>query len=327
MSRIATRLGMSVVLLLATGQAIAQKDGEQLYRSDHALVRYAGIEPSQAEAIARVVDASRKVAVDSYHFNLPQTISVTVDCGPGNKVRLFNDGQDRLSLSIRSPEQLKPPSESGIFHLYGLCHEVGHLAMYRVIQDHHWLSHAGAEGWAHFLGSQMVDGVYDALGESGWCYPYDYRQDGTARLDAQLSEPNPNKVSQAAGLWRELAGLIGSERIAPLFEAWGEAEVDPADPGAALRRALLEIKEDEQVALRTEPIEAPTRFMICVGFNPTGTKGVYVFHDAAAGDTEIGREGQSRVGLPGRMGNPMSEGDWLIRAVIDQHEDADALRE
>ncbi len=412
---------------------------EQLHRADHAVVRYTGIEPDQAKAVAGVVETSRQLAVDRYSFGMPETITVTIDVAPRNKVRLFTDGNDRLNLSLRSADQLRPPEESGIFNLYGMCHELGHIAMYRAIPQHGWLNTAGAEGWAHYLGSELTDGVFDTLGESGWCYPYDYKQDGTARLNQQLAAEKPSDTARAAGLWRDLVSLIGEDNIAPLFKAWGEAEVDPTDPSPALRRVVIDLHDDpavadwwnrfeplmirvqprsdftartakptellrqptelahddgqpkakrsiaggghavayeapgpgwyltqvriygsrygqprppaedfsvwlcdaegqvarefkfpyktftrgnpKWVALRVEPTEVPTDFIVCVGFNPTGTKGVFVHHDDAADG------GGSYSGLPGNLGEPMARGNWLIRAVIDQHEEADALRE
>lgn len=441
------RIAHAVVLtaaLLGPSAPAGAGDHEQIYRGDHALVRYTGVEPAQAEAIATVVEAARQVAIDQYGFDMPNTITITVDSGPKNKVRLFNDGRDRLSLSLKSDEQLRPPLESGIFHVYGLSHEVGHLAMYRAIPQHSWLNSVGAEGWAHYSGSQIVDGVYEAESESAWCYPYDYRKDGSARLEAQLSSEHPGEIAQGAALWKELAEYIGPAQIAPLFKAWGAADIDPADPGSALRRVLLDLHDDEKIAdwwnraeplliraqprsgfavrtakptdlmrkpsnlalddgkpagkrsiaggghavtfdapgpgwyltqvrilgsryghprppaedfsvwlcdedgqvirefkfpykvfakgnprwiqLQTEPTETPPRFTICVGFNPTGTKGVFVHHDGEAGD-DRDAGASSRVGLPGQLGDPMSEGDWMIRVVIDQRKDADALRE
>ncbi len=444
MIRAVSVLTMTATTLIAPAVTHGQ-DQEQVHRGDHALVRYTGVEAAQAEAIATVVEATRQVAIERYGFDMPATITIRVNSQPGNKVRLFNDGHDRLDLSLRSPDQLRPPNESGIFHLYGLCHEVGHLAMYRAIPRHGWLNAAGAEGWAHFIGSEMVDGVYETHGESAWCFPYDYREDGTARLDAQLAEDEPGEVARAAGLWRELVRIIGPKHIAPLFSAWGQAELDPSDPGAELRRVLLDLHDDEQltgwwnraellmiqtqprsgfnartakptalmrqprelaidngkpagkrsiaggghavtletpgpgwyltkvrifgsryghprppkedfsvwlcdedgqvirefkfpygkfargnpkwVILATEPTEVPQRFVICVGFNPTGTKGVFVHHDSGPGVGGNDEGGPSRVGLPGRLGDAMSEGDWMIRALIDQRKDADALRE
>lgn len=433
------------VLLSLVSLSQAQTAPQQVCRSDHVLVRYTGIDPQQAEAISGVVETARQIAIDRYAFDMPETIEVRVGCDAGNKVRLFNDGHDRLDLSLYSAEQLRPPSESGIFHLYGLCHEVGHMAMYRTIPRHDWLSTAGAEGWAHYIGSVLVDGVYDTAGEPGWCYPYDYQADGTARLDAQLAQPDPGEIARAAGLWRELVTLIGADQMAPLFQAWGAAEIDPADPGAALRRVLLEQHDDAGLAdwwnraeallirkqprseftahtakptelmrqprdlawddgkttgkrsiaggghavtfdapgpgwyltqvniygsrygqtqppkedfsvwlcdedgrvireflfpyskfargnprwvlLMTEPTEVPARFTVCVGFNPTGTKGVYVHHAGSATDMHGTQGGQSRVGLPGRFGEPMGDDHWMIRVRIDQRTDADALRE
>ncbi len=442
--RVFLALIVAMVSLTASSAAAAEPRS-RIHRADHALVEYTGLEPSQAQAIATVVQATRQVAIERYGFDMPTTIHVRVHSQPGNKVRLFNDGHDRLDLSLRSPDQLRPPNESGIFHLYGLCHEVGHLAMYRAIPRHGWLNSDGAEGWAHFIGSEMVDGVYEVHGASAWCYPYEYLADGTARLDAQLAEDEPGDVAQAAAMWRELVRIIGPDHIAPLFTAWGKAQIDPVDPGAELRRILLDLNDDEQLAdwwnraepmmiqvqprsgfkartakptslmrqprelkidngqpagkrsiaggghavtltapgpgwyltqvrifgsryghprppkedfsvwlcdkdgqvirefkfpyrrfargnpkwlaLPCEPTEVPPRFTICVGFNPTGTKGVFVHHDSATADSEGERDGASRTGLPGRLGDAMSEGNWMIRAVIDQRKDADSLRE
>ena len=54
---------------------------------------------------------------------------------------------------------------------------------------------------------------------------------------------------------------------------------------------------------------SPKDFVLCLNFNPTGTKGVYVSHDA---------EGKSLVGLPGKPGGSFTGGDWMIRAVTDK---------
>ena len=67
---------------------------------------------------------------------------------------------------------------------------------------------------------------------------------------------------------------------------------------------------------------APTRVLreliVCVGFNPTGTKGVFVSRDAEA-------SGHSLTGLPGRPGRNFTTGDWLIRVDLYQPKTADAL--
>ena len=60
-----------------------------------------------------------------------------------------------------------------------------------------------------------------------------------------------------------------------------------------------------------DPAELPAegKFILCVGFNPQQTKGVYVHYDKAA-------EGDNRTGLPGQLNDAFAQGDWMIRAVV-----------
>ena len=63
------------------------------------------------------------------------------------------------------------------------------------------------------------------------------------------------------------------------------------------------------VTIPVTPTKVPPDFIICVAFNPTATNGVYVHYDS-------GGSGSSFMGLPGGMGRPFGDGDWLIRAVV-----------
>jgi RNA polymerase sigma-70 factor (ECF subfamily) len=65
------------------------------------------------------------------------------------------------------------------------------------------------------------------------------------------------------------------------------------------------------VTLKTDKTKLPAEFIICVGFDPHQTKGVYVYHDSES-------SGNSLSGLPGDDMEEFTEGDWLIRAVIEQ---------
>jgi hypothetical protein len=67
--------------------------------------------------------------------------------------------------------------------------------------------------------------------------------------------------------------------------------------------------DSKWVTLRLKPTKLPKDFVLCLNFNPTGTKGVYVSHDA---------EGKSLVGLPGKPAGSFTGGDWMIRAVTDK---------
>ncbi len=69
--------------------------------------------------------------------------------------------------------------------------------------------------------------------------------------------------------------------------------------------------KSEWVTLKVPPTEVPQDFIICVGFDPTRTKGVYVSRDKEG-------SGNSLTGLPGRGARAFNRGDWLIRARVDQ---------
>jgi hypothetical protein len=199
-----------------------------------------GVPAEYQHAIAGTIEAARQICVDRYGFDMPELIHVELNAEPKGTVRLFNDGVDRFSLTVKSERDLKQPKQSGVFHLYGFCHETAHLAMYRPIKTHGWLSTAGAEGWAHWLGSHLVDAVYEMHGEALWPDRYDYRADGTKRLTAQLSAAKPSDVALGAKLWGELAEIVGEKTLTEVFLAWGQLDVDPSNPRASLEPALAQ---------------------------------------------------------------------------------------
>ena len=63
--------------------------------------------------------------------------------------------------------------------------------------------------------------------------------------------------------------------------------------------------------MRLRPTEIPAKFIVCVGLNPTGSKGVFVGHDQ-------GGSGNSLSGLPGGSSRPFADGDWMIRVTVDR---------
>jgi hypothetical protein len=212
-------------------------------------VNFDGIDPAQAQAIADTLSAARSVYTDDFGADMPEKIICKVTCGPGTPTRLYTDGHDRVFLSIPSKSKLDQPQKSGTFTLYGLCHELGHMAMYRTLKKRDWMTTAGAEGWAHFTGSTVVDRVYELKGEALWADKYDYRQDGMARLERALKSASPSEIDRGAGQWRELDKIVGRAALRHVFERWQAATIDPANPGEALAAALLSKTPEKQQAL------------------------------------------------------------------------------
>ena len=85
------------VLVVCTSQVVAAE-----HRLEHVVVTYEGISERYAEAIARTVAAARDVCASEYSFDMPATIRVKVTVTPRQRPRLFNDGVDTFSLSVRS---------------------------------------------------------------------------------------------------------------------------------------------------------------------------------------------------------------------------------
>ncbi|MCK4850150.1 MAG: tetratricopeptide repeat protein, partial [Phycisphaerae bacterium] len=63
------------------------------------------------------------------------------------------------------------------------------------------------------------------------------------------------------------------------------------------------------VTLRIEPTPLPESFIICAGFNPERTKGVYVHYDESV-------SGNSFFALPGQKSRVFNQGEWMIHAVL-----------
>jgi hypothetical protein len=218
-----------LLLLICTGASGA------VVTAPNVRVEYEGISADQANAIAQTLSAARKVYAEQFGFDMPDRILCSVECGAGKESRLYTDGEDRVFLSMPSPDKLLRPAKSGTFTVYGLCHELGHVAMYRILKDRGWLTTAALEGWAHYAGSVVVDEVYKAHGEKLWTPdPYDYRADGTARLLKQRNQRSPSPTVVAASAWSVLAEHVGFKGIRPVFQAWQDADIHPTDDKAAV---------------------------------------------------------------------------------------------
>ena len=221
-------------------------------KSPHVDLKYNGIDEPHAKAVVETIAAARNIYVTHFGFDMPETIRASVTCAPGQPNRLFTDGTDSLFLSMPDTRSLAPPNKSGTFTLYGLCHELGHIAMYRILKQRDWMTTAAAEGWAHYAGSIVVDHVYMTKGEKLWPEPYDYRADGTARLKKQLASPTPSPIARGAEQWQKLDAIIGAKSFPELFAAWNAAAPDkpPDKPADALLSTLIQAHPQKEHALR-----------------------------------------------------------------------------
>jgi hypothetical protein len=273
----------------------------------------------QARALAETLAAAREVYVDELGFDMPEVLRLSVICGVPTE--LFNDGQDMIFLSLASMDALAPPAKSGVSNIYGMCHELGHIAMYRALKDRDWITNAAAEGWAHYIGSVVVDRVFAAKGESLWPEPYDYRKDGTARLEKDLASNTPSEEARGAAQWRKLEPLIGLRGFAKLFAAWQAARIDPVRPSAGLLNTLINLDPQRQDALSAwwkeanpvlvEQLQVSEFALAQAAPSALSGQPVKLVLDRGSKDGQVSIAG----GGHGRKFTAPSEGDWYITAV------------
>jgi hypothetical protein len=74
-------------------------------------------------------------------------------------------------------------------------------------------------------------------------------------------------------------------------------------------------------SFRIRPTRVPENFIVCFGFNPQATKGVYVSYDSQTSET-------SMIGVPEQgEAKPFAKGNWLIRCKIEKRADNSAKTE
>jgi len=205
------------------------------------------VDNAHARALAETLGAARDVYV-ALGFDMPDTVNLSITCG-GDSANLFTDGYDQLFLSIKSIDDLAPPAKSGVFNIYGMSHELGHIAMYRILKNRDWMTDAAAEGWAHYIGSDVVDSVFAAKGTSLWPEQYDYLQDGTARLQKDTSSKFPSDVAVAAAQWQALGSIIGPRNFVSLFSAWQTASITSTRPWKTLLPAIQKLQPRSETTL------------------------------------------------------------------------------
>lgn len=185
-------------------------------------VRVTRIDRVYGEAFAAILCEARREYEDTFGLSLPETIVLEAKREPQGNLSLWTDGDSCLFLTISSKRQLAPSPRTGIFNIYGLCHELGHMVMYRRMKNQVGLPDGVGEGWAHYGGSVVVDAVADRLGQSIWPEPYDVAAvEGTARLKRQIEGKKWEELDptgRAAKVFYEMDKRFGRQVLAKAFD-------------------------------------------------------------------------------------------------------------
>jgi hypothetical protein len=112
-----------------------------------------------------------------------------------------------IHFLAESEAALNAPDRGGPHHVFGIAHEFGHLAM--MFDDGVF-----GQGFASYLGSEVVDYIHRRLGDAAWPRPYDCaKTEGVARLRTWTETADPGTENAAAGALDAIAQAHGPKVI------------------------------------------------------------------------------------------------------------------
>ena len=185
-------------------------------------VRYARFDRIFAEAYGRILGEALEV-YESHGFKMPREVVLEAQIDPSS-TRLWTDGKAGMFLHLKSKDLLAPAIRSGVFNIYGMCHELGHIAMYRNMENLAGLPDGVGEGWAHYAGSVIVTEVAGRLGKSIWPEYYDVAEvEGIGRLKKAAAKADPwdklDSTSRAALVFYRMETEFGRDKVAAAMTA------------------------------------------------------------------------------------------------------------
>ncbi len=242
--------GLIVGFALGVAQQGAEQTGTLLGK--HFRVSYPKALQAYAKALLQIGDAAWEAYRELYNLTLPELIELQIRLVPekGEKfASLWTDGQRFIFLEVGSEKPLLSPERGGAHNVYGICHELAHIALYSRISQVAGIPEGFAEGWAHYFGSVITSHLFEKLGAEVYPDPHNYHEtSGLGRLLKQFETHKDSETLVAKSLY-EIERKYGRQKL-----------------GEALNRALsqrpsgreLVIKFVEALAAVTGDPEAKT---------------------------------------------------------------------
>ena len=175
------------------------------------------IDKAYGEAFAAILSEARREYEETFGLSLSETVQLKAERDPEGELRLWTGGESHLFLTITLKEQLAPSPQSGVYSIYGMCHELGHMVMYSKMRSMVGLPQGVGEGWAHYAGSVVVDAVASRLGKNIWPELYDVAAtEGIARLKKKVEGKEWSQLDEttrAAKVFYELDKKYGRKIV------------------------------------------------------------------------------------------------------------------
>jgi hypothetical protein len=168
-----------------------------------------------------------------------------------NRTLLYFDKKLKgIVWEYKSLNDFLPPKQSGKKNVYGLCHELGHIFMFNIINNrNNWMTKEHNEAWADLFGNYMIDLLYQKKGIEIWPEPYDYTKNAgfkamKERIEKQINNPKFKKFETACRYWYELNKIIGFDNFSSLFRMIDKEKVKNPNARIKYLEVLKRFKND-----------------------------------------------------------------------------------
>ncbi|MEZ8221923.1 hypothetical protein GG496_002093 [Candidatus Fervidibacteria bacterium JGI MDM2 JNZ-1-D12] len=176
--------------LLAVSTIAAGQEEVKAIKGKHIVVEYPVKLERYAKAFLQIGDAAWDAYRELYNLPLPEPIELQIRLVPEKGERfasLWTDGQKFIFLEVGSEKPLLAPTKGGAHNVYGICHELAHIAIYHRMTQVARIPEGIAEGWTYYFGSVITSHLFEKLGAQVYPDPHDYHEtSGMARLLRQL---------------------------------------------------------------------------------------------------------------------------------------------
>ncbi len=248
--------------LVCAAAAAAQAQNETArHQGRHSAVDYPSSLAPYARSFVKITDAAWEAYRDAYGLALAEPIrihlSLQPDKGRGH-AQLWTDGSQDMNLVIGSEAMLKAPATSGLHNVYGMCHEMGHMAIYRRMRTVSGMPDGIGEGWAHYFGCEITSHIYGVLGPEVYPEAHNYGESsGMPRLLAQFEQCEKagkwEPDTRAAKILYDVERTYGRETLSEALNKALDTRPSGAELVKAFSDALVAVTKDPQAVKLVPP--------------------------------------------------------------------------
>jgi len=186
------------------------------------IVHYEDYTEKYAKASINILNIVKVNAI-KLGFNFPKQIEFNIVKADRNRLSARRiENNNLITWEFKSLNDFLAPERSGYNNVYGLCHEIGHLCMFNILNGNcTWMTDNCSEGWANYFGSLMIENVYKNLGVKAWPDQHDYYK--SRGIQAFLKNIKANTSAKEKDFyscslfWYNLSSQIGQKKISNFF--------------------------------------------------------------------------------------------------------------